>query len=100
MSDDTIADKRDVDVHLWFGLSYSSYLCVNRSLLQSMPDEWQQRFTKLMDEMTDYFPNIREPRYTVYARDDQGRFISDPIPNYNRGRTLITSDANYGAGLS
>lgn len=85
-----------LDVHAWFGLSYSSYLCVNRSLLQSMPDDWQHRFYTLMQELADYFPLIREPSYTVYARDHQGRFRADPIPHYNRGRTLITPADDYG----
>jgi hypothetical protein len=85
------------DVHWWFGLSYSSYLCCNRSLLQSMPDEWQARFVQCMTELRDHFPNIEEPQYTVYARSADGRFIKDPIPNYNRGRTFIASTDTYGA---
>lgn len=78
-----------VDVHTWFSLSYASYLVVNRSLLQSMPDEWQFRFTSLMDELRTHFANVNEPRYTVYVRDERGRFAKDPIPNYHRGRTFI-----------
>lgn len=93
---DVLAIRQD-DVHAWFGLSYASYLCVNRSLLQSMPPNWQHAFVKLMDELWAYFPDVREPRYTVHARDDRGRFIRDPIPNYNRGRTLITPADDYGS---
>lgn len=90
-------DSNWMDVHAWFSLSYSAYLCVNRSLLQSMPDEWQLRFYKLMDELADYFPLIREPQYTVHVRGADGRrFIKDPIPHYNRGRTLITPADDYG----
>lgn len=82
-----------VDVHTWFSLSYASYLVVNRSLLQSMPDEWQHRFTALMDEMRTHFADVDEPRYIVYVRDHRGRFARDPIPNYNRGRTFIPGSA-------
>lgn len=80
-------------VHTWFGLSYASYLAVNRSLLQSMPPEWQRRFVQCMEELNDHFSHIKEPRYTVHARDDQGRFVRDPIPHYNRGRTHVPSAA-------
>lgn len=76
-----------VDVHTWFGLSYTSHLVLNRTLLQSMPDEWQRRFTTLMDEMDEALdpPAVR---YMVRAVDDRGRFVRDPIPHYNRGRTV------------
>lgn len=82
-----------VDVHTWFSLSYASYLVVNRSLLQSMPDEWQYRFTAVMEELDAHFAHIDEPRYQVYVRDQRGRFARDPIPNYNRGRTFIEGAA-------
>lgn len=76
-------------VHGWFGLSYASYLVVNRSLLQSMPDEWQRRFVACLEELNAHFAGVPEPLYTVNARDDSGRFIKDPIPNYDRGRTFV-----------
>lgn len=81
--------EEPMDVHTWFELSYASYLCVNRSLLQSMPDEWQHRFVQCMRELQHHFRHIEEPRYTVHARDESGRFIKDPIPHYSRGRTFI-----------
>lgn len=96
MEDPMSTDIEPEAVHAWFSLSYASYLVVNRSLLQSMPDDWQNRFVALMDELWDYFPDIREPRYTVHARAADGRFIRDPIPHYNRGRTLITPADDYG----
>lgn len=27
-------------IHLWFNLTYANYLCLPRSVLQSMPQEW------------------------------------------------------------
>lgn len=83
------AAEQHIDVHAWFSLSYAAYLAVNRSLLQSMPVEWQYRFVDLMDELSEQFPDVEEPRYTVHARDAEGRFIKDPIPHYNRGRTFV-----------
>mgnify|MGYP006921281854 CR=1 FL=1 len=41
------------DIDTWFSLSYSNYLVLQRSILQSMPLEWQHRFTAIMDEMND-----------------------------------------------
>ena len=80
-----------VDVHTFFGLSYASYLVVNRSLLQSMPLAWQFRFTALMGEMWDHFDDrYADVTYEVRVRDrDTGRWVRDPIPHYNRGRTFI-----------
>ena len=45
--------RPDIDIDLWFGLSYSNYLVLQRSILQSMPKEWQHRFTAIIDEMND-----------------------------------------------
>lgn len=83
------AREQCVDVHTWFSLSYASYLVVNRSLLQSMPEDWQYRFVDVMEELAAHFSKIEEPRYTVQVRDERGRFVRDPIPHYNRGRTFI-----------
>lgn len=86
----TLSQTEDhADVHAFFGLSYASYLVVNRSLLQSMPLNWQHRFVDVMDELWDQFPDIEEPIYTVHARSRDGRFIRDAIPHYDRGRTFV-----------
>jgi hypothetical protein len=39
-------------IHEFFGLTYANYLVVNRSPLQSMPDEWQDKFVTLLEELT------------------------------------------------
>lgn len=87
--DGELIDDPPMDVHTWFSLTYASYLVVNRSILQSMPEPWQHRFTELMLEMQQHFRHIDEPRYHVFVRGDDGRFTRDPIPHYNRGRTFI-----------
>ncbi|WP_030186594.1 hypothetical protein, partial [Streptomyces capuensis] len=47
-------DSLDLDaIHKHFGLSYANYLVLPRTLLQSMPDAWQNAFVKLLDEMDD-----------------------------------------------
>lgn len=82
------------DIHTWFELTYASYLTINRSLLQSMPMEWQYKFTALLSQLREEFIDVDEPRYTIAARDRNGRFIKDPIPHYNRGRTFVKGQTN------
>lgn len=89
----------DGPIHEWFELSYASYLTLNRSLLQSMPEEWQQRFVACLEEMREHFWGVfDEPRYTVSCRDGEGRFVKDPIPHYNRGRTFIPGRLGVSGG--
>lgn len=89
---DLLNDENDTDIHLWFGLSYANYLVLHRSVLQSMPDVWQYEFTVLLEELDERAREAGLPmglRYTVHVRDDNNRFMEDPIPHYNRGRTRI-----------
>lgn len=89
----------DEPVHHWFGLSYASHAVFNRSLLQSMPIDWQRRFVGCLEELDDAYSHLHHPySYMVRARDQGGRFVAEPVPHYNRGRTYIepvgpTSDA-------
>lgn len=81
-------------IHLWFNLTYANYLCLPRSVLQSMPQEWQARFCEMLDEMREMYGHLDWPSYRVSAVDrETGRFISDPIPHYNRGRTRLKAQA-------
>ena len=77
-------------IHEWFELSYAHYLTVPRSVLQSMPLEWQQRFVKCLDELDetiDWRPH--DGRYWVQLRDHRGRLVQDPLADYQRGRRRI-----------
>src|SRR5215471_7276192 len=83
-----VADE--FDVHMWFGLTYANYLVLHRSLLQSMPEEWQHRFVECLREMEQAFWHVEKADdYWVRAKDSSGRFITDPVPHYNRGRTKV-----------
>lgn len=78
------------DVHNWFELSYAQYLTVPRSVLQSMPSEWQRKFVALleeMDETIDWRP--KEGRYWVRLKDSKGRYVADPLMDYEHGRRLV-----------
>ena len=77
-------------IHHWFELTYAQYLTIPRSVLQSMPDEWQARFVACLEELDatiDWRPP--EGRYWVELRDDQGKFTHDPLKDYDRGRRHI-----------
>lgn len=49
---------RQMDIHTYFGLTYANYLVLNRSLLQSMPEEWQHKFVEMLGELDDEFSHI------------------------------------------
>lgn len=54
-------------IHGWFGLTYANYLVIPRSVLQSMPDEWQQRFVGCLEEMGTAYGHLDWPQYDVRA---------------------------------
>lgn len=81
-------DFCSTDVHDFFGLTYASYLTVPRSVLQSMPAVWQHKFSLLMDELTDLYGGY-DMDYRVNAVDSRGKFKSDPLRNYERGRRRV-----------
>lgn len=55
----TTIDAR-LDIHTWFGLSYSNYLVLHRTLLQSMPEEWQRDFVEKLDELHQSFAHVEQ----------------------------------------
>lgn len=91
----SLEESHDLDheaIHLWFGLSYASYLTIPRSILQSMPDEWQKKFVILLGELDDKVMEekiVMPPKYTVSARDVRGYFIFDDYRRYDRGRRRL-----------
>lgn len=54
----TTTDIEHQAIHTWFGLSYSNYLVLPRTLLQSMPDEWQTRFVGCLRELHDAYDHV------------------------------------------
>jgi hypothetical protein len=67
------------DIHTWFGLTYSNYLVVPRTLLQSMPVWWQHQFTALLDDLEAAFAHVPQaPAYQVTAAEE--REVSDLTP--------------------
>lgn len=75
-------------IHLWFELSYANYLAIPRSVLQSMPREWQRKFVLLMDELDETI-DWRRSGVTISLRDEKGRYVHDDLVDYERGRRRI-----------
>jgi hypothetical protein len=60
----TPADAEDLDVeaiHGWFGLTYSNYQVLHRTLMQSMPAEWQRRMVACLEELQAAYSHIDHP---------------------------------------
>ena len=82
--------KDKVDIHTWFGLSYSAYLVIPRLMLESMSKEWQYKFVEFLEEaqkkliIDDEYFN----RYMVKLRDKNDKFIKDKYADYRHGKRL------------
>ncbi len=48
-------------IHGYFSLSYANYLVLHRTLMQSMPDEWQNRMVQCLNELEEAFDHIEQP---------------------------------------
>lgn len=78
-------DGCDEPVHHWFGLTYSSYFTVQRSVLEAMPVDWQARFVALLEEMREAVDTDKVPGEFWVRAKEKGRFIKDPYADYRRG---------------
>lgn len=90
---DTAALDFKQSIHHWFELSYAQYLTIPRSALQSMPMDWQYRFTEclnMLDETINWRPKCG--RYWVRLKDNAGRYVHDPLMEYRHASRLPRSD--------
>jgi len=70
-------------IHDWFSLTYSSYLILPRSILQAMPQDWQRKVLRLIEEVEDTLEyEGSDYEYMVKRRIGNGQFSSDPLANY------------------
>lgn len=76
------------DVHGMFELSYASYLVLPRSVLQSMPADWQHDFVALVEKLQEQYGGYNLD-YTVHPRKTNGQFAIDPLRDYQRGRRRV-----------
>lgn len=76
--------KESFDMETWWGLNYSQYLTIPRSVIQEMPREWQDKFAGLLFEL-DYTFDWRPENVTywcVLRNRETGRYESDILCNY------------------
>lgn len=62
----------------WFGLSRASWLTIPRVLLHAMPEDWQLKLTKLLEEYEQTFPNQPNIGTRVQVTDMGGKLIKTP----------------------
>jgi hypothetical protein len=68
-----------------------------------MPDDWQYKFVGLLDELenTEWIKLMSENEsyYDVRLRNKKGRYIHDPLNNYDRGRRNVFDELDKKNGL-
>lgn len=74
------------DLHLWFGLSYASFLVMPRVAMMQMPQDWQEKMAELLNQ---YDETINTAAFgvkgcRVQALDENGKLMKMPeqILNY------------------
>jgi hypothetical protein len=78
-------------IHMWFSLSYASYVVIPRTVLQSCSRETQLAVVRAFElvqkeEQTNRGQNWPgDADVSVNLRDENGRFIKDPLADYKRG---------------
>lgn len=74
------AARTNGPIHGYFGLTYANYLVLQRSLLQSMPVEWQERFTACLNEIDTAISNVgleTPASYDIRILKDLPEFITE-----------------------
>jgi hypothetical protein len=85
--------RLDGPVHDWFELSYAKYLTIPRSILQSMPVEWQERFAACLRQLDTALPwRPTEGCYWVKLKDGKGRYVTDPFDDYRHVEAYTAAD--------
>lgn len=66
-------------LHLWFGLSYASFLTLPRSFMQAMPDDWQGRMAQLLNEWDEHWDSDNHPpEQLIVSAKINNKFTSMP----------------------
>lgn len=89
---DVISRPGEDRLHTWWELTYAQYLTIPRSVMQTMPDEWQNKMAALLeelDETMDWRP--KDGCYWVSLKSLDGRYRRDPLADYERGRRRVES---------
>lgn len=79
------------DIHTWFGLTYSNYLVLPRTLLQSMPEPWQHQFTAMLGQLSSAFSHVPQPEaYKVAAAEEH--IVREMTPEQLARAGITTED--------
>ncbi len=72
-------------LHMWFGLSYASFLTLPRVLMQEMPLEWKNKMAALLEEYDNTYYNQPSINTRVLPVKD-GKYFKWPkwLLNYRR----------------
>jgi hypothetical protein len=55
-----------------------------------MPADWQARFVACLEELDDAIDwRPAAGQYWVSLKDSNGRYLADPLANYERGRRVV-----------
>jgi hypothetical protein len=74
----------------FFGLTYASYLVIPRTALQSMHVQWQRKFVGMIHQIEELLADYEPSAYWVRRTDGHGKFLYDPLADYERGRRRLT----------
>lgn len=69
------------DIHGYFELTYANYLAIPRSVLQTMPEDWQDKFVTLLEELDEKI-DWRRNGCEIRFRDSKGKFMRDEFTDY------------------
>ena len=76
-------------IHSWFELSYSSYLVIQRSILQSMPVEWQNKFVECLEELENETINLKDLPNSFWVRATKNNKFIPPLCTHKIKKSLI-----------
>ncbi|MEV6234930.1 hypothetical protein AB0L88_44395 [Saccharopolyspora shandongensis] len=74
------SERTSGPVHTRFSLSYANYLVLHRTLMQSMPVEWQRRMVRCLEELDAAFGHVERPgSFDVTAGEE--RYLDELTPD-------------------
>ncbi len=84
--ENTLCDKEVINN--FFGLAYTNYYVIQRSILQAMPKEWQENFVNIIKEMESFIDFKDIPREFRVQACKNGKFIKDNFAIYRNSEKI------------
>jgi hypothetical protein len=83
------------DIQKWFGELEATHVVFHRSIIQSMPENWQKRFLALVTELscTCTRNGVPVPKLVVVAVDEGGKLVADPLADHQHGKRDVFQEA-------